>query len=107
MRGQVAVKVGDKSFDATVNMNALRLYCEAEQITLAEFEKIAAEQPLDFVPKILFHGVRSNAHFNGKPEPEINYNQFAAHICQDAAEFQRLTEVVGNALNSNDETEGN
>lgn len=103
LRGEITVKIAETEYKSTVNMNALRLMCQAEKLSLQEIDKFATERPLDFVPSVLWHGIVSRCHFNDEPVPEIKFEKFCAHICNDAEQFAELSNTISAALDGGDE----
>jgi len=103
LRGQLEIKVGKKKFKSLINLNALRLFCQQENITLAEFEEHSTKHSMDMICKLAYIGIKNNCLLNGETTPEIDYEVFAAHVLSDNEEFTKLSEAFGKALGTGNE----
>lgn len=90
---------------AVVDTNALRMYMEdlgSTDLTKA-LEEIQAN-PVDRIPRLLFHGLRQGHFLTGQPEELPNWERFAA-LCGQL-DFVQLVDSVGLALDLGGDDDG-
>lgn len=112
LRGRFDVTIEGKDFPVLVNMNALRLLTEKEDIPLADFDKQVQQNPLSFVPRLLYWAAVNMATRMGKTAKSLpSFELWAACICEDEDEFTRyaekVVEVFGGSTEKKDDKEGN
>lgn len=96
-RGEILLPLPAGDVRAVVDTNALRLLMEdlgEDDIntTLAGIQR----NPLDRLPRLCFHGIRTRVLLDGKEEALPTFEQFAAQFGQ--LDFEAVSEQVGHAL---------
>lgn len=112
LRGYYEVKLNGKTIPTLLNLNAFRLLSENEGIKLAEFDKQVGENPLGFIPRVLYWGAVNWCQRTAKPVKSLpSFDLWAAHICEDegtlAAHAEAVAEVFGVTTEDKGETAGN
>jgi hypothetical protein len=78
------VKVGEYSLEALLNMNCFRILCQDHEMELADLDQMAESNALEFVPAVLWAGVKNAAAYHGKDLPgELHFERFAALLLAD------------------------
>ena len=99
LRGELEVKAGNLSLHALLNMNAFRLMCQDMDMELKDLDALATSNALDFVPGVLWAGVRNWCLYHDKAMPEgLTFDRFAALILADGDALTRYAEDIGDAL---------
>ena len=95
LRGFLTVNVDGKEYPALINMNAFRLLTEKEGISLAKFDKEVQDNPLGFIPRVLYWGAVNYLQRGGKTIKGLpSFDVWAAFICEDSETFAAYAEKV-------------
>lgn len=99
LRGQVEVKAGEYTLEALLNMNAFRILCQDQQMELADLDELATRNALEFVPSVLWAGVKNAAAYHGKSLPEgLGFDRFAALLLADPDAITKYAEAIGDSM---------
>lgn len=112
LRGFYEVSINGKTYPTLLNLNAFRILSEKEGIKLAEFDKQVTENPLGFIPRVLYWGAVNWCQRMAKPVKNLpTFDLWAAHICEDEGTLARhaeaVAEVFGVSTPDKAETAGN
>ena len=103
LRGEVQVKAGDLSLDALLNMNCFRILCQDQGMDLADLDHFATSNALEFVPAVLWAGVKNAAVYHGKDLPKgLGFDRFAALVLADPDAITAYAAQISEALGFND-----
>jgi len=103
LRGEVQVKAGDMSLDALLNMNCFRILCQDQGMDLADLDHFATSNALEFVPAVLWAGVKNAAVYHGKDLPKgLGFDRFAALVLADPNAITAYAAQISEALGFND-----
>jgi hypothetical protein len=106
LRGQVEVKAGEYTLDALLNMNAMRILCQDQEMDLADLDVMATRNALEFVPAVLWAGIKNAAAFHGKEMPEaLSFDRFAALLLADADAVTKYAEAISESMGFSGEDE--
>ena len=79
-------------------MNAFRLVCEAEALTISQMDEWIKRDPIAAVPRLIYYGMVNALHFKGDDKTQLpDFNQFAAHMFENedtVAEYATLISVA-------------
>ena len=67
---KVQLKIGGKTLTASLGLGFLGTFLKDEGMQMAEFDKAISQNPIYYLPKVLYHSVKLNAFLEGKEEPE-------------------------------------
>lgn len=99
LRGYTKLTFSGNDYHVLLNMNAFRMYCEAEKIKLGELQQNIQDNALDFYPKIVLHGINNYADFHSKDRPEIKSNFLAAQVnAMEPEQMEQLNAAIGSAM---------
>jgi len=97
------VKAGDMSLDALLNMNCFRILCQDQGMDLADLDHFATSNALEFVPAVLWAGVKNAAVYHGKDLPKgLGFDRFAALVLADPNAITAYAAQISEALGFND-----
>jgi len=97
------VKAGDLSLDALLNMNCFRILCQDQGMDLADLDHFATSNALEFVPAVLWAGVKNAAVYHGKDLPKgLGFDRFAALVLADPNAITAYAAQISEALGFND-----
>jgi len=106
LSGKYQLTIGKKKFECHLSMNAFRMLCEKESLTLEQLQVAMASNPVLYLPGILYYGVVNHHHFNNKPTDDLqSYDYFSAHILDDAEKLPTYVGWVTTVFNGEDKTE--
>ena len=94
-------------------MNAFRLLTENEGIGLNDFDKEMKDNPLGFIPRVLYWGAVNYLERGGKTRKALpTFSTWAAHTCEDDQRLAKYAEKIvasmtGPVTKKEDETPGN
>ena len=96
-RGTIALPLPLGEVVAVVDTNALRMFMEdLGEHDLGKTLEGIQTNPVDRIPRLLFHGVKQAHYLTGQPEELPTWERFAAQCGQ--LNFVQLVEDVGLAL---------
>ena len=99
LRGQLEVKAGDFKLSALLNMNCFRILCQDHNMELADLDELASRNALEFVPAVLWAGVKNHAAYHGKALPEgLGFERFAALLLADADAITSYAEAISDSM---------
>lgn len=109
LRGQFSFKLGKKSYSASLNLNALRLMCNAFGKKLGDIDSWMSDDPLTAVPAFAYYGVKNESARKGKDSGLPDFEQFCAMALEDQDTLEQLMSAVADALGGSEEgeSEGN
>ena len=97
------MKAGDMSLDALLNMNCFRILCQDQGMDLADLDHFATSNALEFVPAVLWAGVKNAAVYHGKDLPKgLGFDRFAALVLADPNAITAYAAQISEALGFND-----
>lgn len=97
------MKAGDLSLDALLNMNCFRILCQDQGMDLADLDHFATSNALEFVPAVLWAGVKNAAVYHGKDLPKgLGFDRFAALVLADPNAITAYAAQISEALGFND-----
>ena len=106
LRGQVEVKAGEYTLDALLNMNAMRILCQDHDMDLADLDVMATRNALEFVPAVLWAGVKNAAAYHGKDMPDaLSFDRFAALLLADGDAITHYAEAISESMGFGGEAE--
>lgn len=106
LRGQVEVKAGEYTLEALLNMNAMRILCQDQDMDLADLDALATKNALEFVPAVLWAGIKNAAAYHGKDMPTaLSFDRFAALLLADAEAITRYAEAISESMGLGPEDE--
>ena len=111
LRGFYEVSLDGKTYPTLLNLNAFRLLSENEGIKLADFDKQVTEDPLGFIPRVLYWGAVNWCQRTAKPTKSLpSFDLWASFVCEDeetlAKHAESVAEVFG-VQSSKEEEPGN
>ena len=107
LRGQIEVTAGDFKLPALLNMNCFRILCQDHDMELAGLDELATRNALEFVPAVLWAGVKNSAAYHGKDLPEgLGFERFAALLLADADAITHYAEAISESMGFGGEDEG-
>lgn len=99
LRGQLEVKAGEHTLSALLNMNAMRILCQDHDMDLAELDDLATSNALEFVPAVLWAGVKNAAAYHGNTVPEgLHFERFAALLLADADAITHYATAISESM---------
>lgn len=99
LRGELQVQAGPLTLHALLNMNAFRLMCQDMDMELKDLDTLATSNALDFVPGVLWAGVKNWCLYHGEAMPEgLDFDRFAALVLADGDALTRYADDIGTAL---------
>ena len=99
LRGQVEVKAGEYTLEALLNMNAMRILCQDQDMDLADLDGMATRNALEFVPAVLWSGIKNAAAYHGKYMPDgLSFDRFAALLLADAQAITHYAEAISESM---------
>jgi hypothetical protein len=99
LRGQVEVQAGEYNLDALLNMNCFRILCQDQNMELAELDELANANALEFVPAVLWAGIKNAAIFHGKDMPEgLGFERFAALLLADPDAITHYANAISDSM---------
>jgi hypothetical protein len=99
LRGQVKVQAGDFSLDALLNMNAFRILCQDQDMELADLDQLAGRNALEFVPAVLWAGIKNSAAYHGQDLPEgLGFERFAALLLADPDAITTYADAISDSM---------
>jgi len=99
LRGQVEVKAGEHTLEALLNMNAMRILCQDQDMTLADLDVMASSNALEFVPAVLWAGIKNAAAYHGKDmSHELSFERFAALLLADPDAITNYAEAISESM---------
>ena len=103
LRGEVQVKAGAMTLNALLNMNCFRILCQDQEMELADLDHFATSNALEFVPAVLWAGVKNAAVYHGKDLPKgLGFDRFAALVLADPNAITAYAAQISEALGFND-----
>ena len=103
LRGRFVLDLEKGPATVLLNLNALRICCEADGIELGELLEQVTKDPVKAMPRLVWAGVENHSHYTGEAHG-WTFEQFAAQL--GSLDFATITDQVNTALGVNDETEG-
>lgn len=104
LSGKFQLTIGKKKFECHLSMNAFRMLCEKEDLSLEQLQAALATRPVQYLPGVLYYGVINHHHFNNKPTDDLPaYEYFSAHILDDADKLPTYVGWVGKVFNGEEE----
>lgn len=98
LSGQFQVSFKGKKYTCHLSMNAFRLVCEAESLTISQMDEWIKRDPIAAVPRLIYYGMVNALHFKGDDKTQLpDFNQFAAHMFENeetVAEYATLISVA-------------
>lgn len=95
LRGYYEVVINGKTYPTLLNLNAFRLLSEKEDIRLAEFDKQVTENPLGFIPRVLYWGAVNYCQRMAKPIKGLpSFDLWASYVCEDEETLAKHAESV-------------
>jgi hypothetical protein len=98
LSGQFEISFKGKKYKCHLSMNAFRLVCEAENLTITQMDEWIKRDPIAAVPRLIYYGMVNALHYAGDTDTVLpNFNQFAAHMFEDEntiAEYATLISVA-------------
>ena len=99
LRGYHEVSLDGKTFPVLLNLNAFRILSEKEGIKLADFDKQIQDNPLGFIPRVLYWAAVNWCQRTAKPTKSLpSFELWAAHICEDEETLATHAEAVANVF---------
>lgn len=99
LRGQLQVKAGQYKLDALLNMNCFRILCQDHDMELNDLDQMATRNALEFVPAVLWAGIKNAAAFHGKDVPEgLGFERFAALLLSDPDAITHYAEAISDSM---------
>lgn len=95
LSGEFKVNAGDHSLDVLLNLYAINLYLEEEEVALAELDKELTKRPLHALPRLVWAGVRTAALRNDVELP-MNFDKFA--VLFGSEDWEPVSKHVNTAL---------
>ena len=100
------MKAGEYTLDALLNMNAMRILCQDQDMDLADLDVLATRNALEFVPAVLWAGVKNAAAYHGKEVPSaLSFDRFAALLLADQDAITRYAEAISESMGFGEEAE--
>ena len=98
------IKIGDKTLPIRFGMNALRLYCKEQNVSLNEISKLGSNISLDEACCLILCGLKDGAR---KAKKEINFtiDDVADALDDDFSLLEKAMEIFAESFNT--KTEGN
>lgn len=95
LRGYYEVTIEGKTYPTLLNLNAFRLLSEKEYIKLADFDKQVVENPLGFIPRVLYWGAVNWCQRTAKTTKNLpSFDLWASYVCQDEETLADHAEAV-------------
>ena len=95
LSGEFQVKAGDYTLDVLLNLYALNLYLEEEEMALAELDKELVKRPLHALPRLVWAGVRTAA-LRSDAELPMTFDKFA--VLFGSEDWEPISKHVNTAL---------
>ena len=95
-----------KEYDGLLNLNALRLMTQANNIELDGIQDMIAADPLGGMCSLAYWGVKNAALRTGRASELPNFDTFCAILLDDMDEFNKVSMAITAAMNPT-EKEGN
>ena len=93
------MKAGEYCMPALLNMNAMRILCQDQEMDLADLDELATRNALEFVPAVLWAGVRNAAAYHGHDVPEgLSFDRFAALLLADPEAITKYAEAISESM---------
>lgn len=100
------MKAGDYTLDALLNMNCFRILCQDHDMELADLDELATSNALEFVPAVLWAGVKNAAAYHGKTIPEgLHFERFAALLLADQDAITNYANAISESIGFGEEAE--
>lgn len=92
------MRAGEQTLPALLNMNAFRILCQDLNLELGDLDTLASRNALEFVPQVMWAGVRNWALYKDKPAPQMSFERFAALLLADPEAIPDYAETIGEAM---------
>jgi len=103
LRGEFTFDINGKKYEAVITLNALRMMCQADGISLNGIEKYMQEDPMTAICSLTYWGIKNAAMRKGKDSKLMGFEQFCALVLDDGETFESLSAAVMQTLNPEDE----
>ena len=95
LRGFYEVDINGQKIPTLLNLNAFRILSEKEGIKLAEFDKQIQDNPLGFIPRVLYWGAVNWCQRTAKPVKNLpTFELFASYTCENEETLAQHAEAV-------------
>lgn len=106
LQAKFEIKLGDDTHEAHLSINAFRILTQKFGVKLHELENFMADDPLTALPAIAYCGVL-NCKMRRAEKLGMDFDQFCALLLEEPESMEKLTEALGNAFGTSEESEGN
>lgn len=98
-RGQYDFKVDGVNYFCLINMNALRIMCKAENISVSKLEEYLGTNPFESIPRLIYYGVQNHYIRNGESVDSLmDFEQFCAQALDEPGLFEQMASWVTESL---------
>lgn len=101
---KIQLKIAGKTLTASLGLGFLGTFLKDEGMEMAEFDKAITQNPIYYLPKVLYHAVKLNAFLEGESEPKES-DILKLILSDDGGilgdEMMKFQEALGESMQTN------